>query len=440
MKKRRGISAYAGCVAVCACVVLCACNRPAEHARRLVDRGTALVDAEQYEEALKLFRMAVDADPEYEDAHLQMALLFDTYLHDTSNAVAAYERYMKTAKNETMRENARRWLESARETRSAARTVAPAAAPGAQLSLEEELAKRDLQFEAVRRQTAERYERELEIARQDARAAQEKLAALEKENLALRSAGTASTRAELLDALASNRQIVATLQQALREKEEAMQESRRGQEMLQAMVTNLQAELALRDDVGSVGVAFNAATNQLAELRRIASERTKQYEESMQALAEERSTRTALEAQLRVLQQRYEGVQQQYAQADTRRLPSRASEIPGATLAPVTAAQQGIRTVPQAVTRVAAAASPGNSVARSAPAVSVAPGANVVVPQAPSQTRAGRVYTVQTGDSLMKIARDLYGDGNRWTVIFNANRDILERPNQLRVGQVLRIP
>jgi len=440
MKERRGIGAYAGCAAICVCVVLCACNRPAEHARRLVDRGTALVDAEQYEEALKLFRMAVDADPEFEDAHLQMALLFDTYLHDTSNAVAAYERYMKTAKNETMRENARRWLENARQTRSAAPALAPTVAPGAQLSLEEELAKRDLQFEAVRRQTAERYERELEIARQDARAAQEKLAAVEKENLALRSAGTASTRAELLNALASNRQLVAMLQLALREKEEAMQESQRGQEMLQAMVTNLQAELALRDDAGNIGAAFNAATNHLAELRRTVSERTKQYEEMMQTLAEERSTRTALEAQLRILQQRYEAVQPQYAQADTRRLPSRPGETAGATLAPAPAAQQGMRTVPQAVTRTTAAGLPGSRAPRTAPAVSVAPGANVVVPQTSSQTIAGRVYTVQTGDSLMKIARDLYGDGNRWTVIFNANRDILERPNQLRVGQVLRIP
>lgn len=438
---------------VCAGVVVCACHRPAEHARRLVDRGTALVDAEQYEEALKLFRMAVDADPQYEDAYLQMALLFDTYLHDTSNAVAAYERYLQTAKNETMRENARRWLENARQNRVAVKSAAPTAVTGAQVSLEEELAKRDLQIEAVRRQTAERYERELEIARKEARAAQERIATLEKENLALRSAGTASTRAELLDALASNRQVIARLQQALEEKEAQLRENVQGQEMLQAMVTNLQAELALRDDAGSVGQAFIAATNQLAELRRIASERTKQFEENARLLAEERSARSTLEEQLRTLQQRYELVQQQYAQRDTRPVGNQPGELTAATLAPVTAAQQGIRTGVQPVTRTVAAALPGSTVPRAvpdvatgssiprvAPAVAAAPGANVVVPQTPNQTGAGRVYTVQTGDSLMKIARDMYGDGNRWTTIFNANRDILERPNQLRVGQVLRIP
>jgi nucleoid-associated protein YgaU len=51
-----------------------------------------------------------------------------------------------------------------------------------------------------------------------------------------------------------------------------------------------------------------------------------------------------------------------------------------------------------------------------------------------------RTYAVQAGDSLMKIARDMYGDASLWTKLFYENRDTLDRPNQLRVGQVLRVP
>lgn len=57
--------------------------------------------------------------------------------------------------------------------------------------------------------------------------------------------------------------------------------------------------------------------------------------------------------------------------------------------------------------------------------------ANVVVPEQ---------YTVVAGDTLSRIARKVYGDGARWQAIFEANRDVLPRPDALRPGQVLRIP
>ena len=49
-------------------------------------------------------------------------------------------------------------------------------------------------------------------------------------------------------------------------------------------------------------------------------------------------------------------------------------------------------------------------------------------------------YTVVTGDSLSKIARQFYGDGNRWRKIFDANRDQIEDPDLIRPGQKLKIP
>jgi nucleoid-associated protein YgaU len=53
---------------------------------------------------------------------------------------------------------------------------------------------------------------------------------------------------------------------------------------------------------------------------------------------------------------------------------------------------------------------------------------------------AAQTYTVQPGDTLSKIAKQFYGDLNAYMHIFDANRDKLKDPNQIKVGQVLTIP
>jgi nucleoid-associated protein YgaU len=51
-----------------------------------------------------------------------------------------------------------------------------------------------------------------------------------------------------------------------------------------------------------------------------------------------------------------------------------------------------------------------------------------------------RMHTVKKGDTLWAIAKAQYGDGSRYTVIFEANRPMLEPPDKIYPGQVLRIP
>ena len=53
---------------------------------------------------------------------------------------------------------------------------------------------------------------------------------------------------------------------------------------------------------------------------------------------------------------------------------------------------------------------------------------------------AARTYTVQPGDSLSKIAKQLLGDANAYPKIFEANRDQLRDPDEIKPGQVLKIP
>ncbi len=51
-----------------------------------------------------------------------------------------------------------------------------------------------------------------------------------------------------------------------------------------------------------------------------------------------------------------------------------------------------------------------------------------------------RTYTVVSGDTLSKVAKQFYGDANKYMRIFDANKDQLKDPNMIRVGQVLKIP
>ena len=49
-------------------------------------------------------------------------------------------------------------------------------------------------------------------------------------------------------------------------------------------------------------------------------------------------------------------------------------------------------------------------------------------------------YTVKSGDSLSKIAKQYYGDAGQWRKIFEANRGSISDPDKIQVGQELTIP
>ena len=53
---------------------------------------------------------------------------------------------------------------------------------------------------------------------------------------------------------------------------------------------------------------------------------------------------------------------------------------------------------------------------------------------------AAVTYTVQSGDTLSKIAKTHLGDANAYMKIFDANKDKLSDPDKIQVGQVLTIP
>ena len=49
-------------------------------------------------------------------------------------------------------------------------------------------------------------------------------------------------------------------------------------------------------------------------------------------------------------------------------------------------------------------------------------------------------YTVKSGDTLSKIAKEHLGDASAYMKIFEANKDQLNDPDKIKPGQVLKIP
>lgn len=68
------------------------------------------------------------------------------------------------------------------------------------------------------------------------------------------------------------------------------------------------------------------------------------------------------------------------------------------------------------------------SVAGAAPAAESAP------------ARRSTYYTIQSGDTLSKIAKAHYGDPNAYPKIFDANREVIGDPDKIYPGQQIRIP
>ena len=58
---------------------------------------------------------------------------------------------------------------------------------------------------------------------------------------------------------------------------------------------------------------------------------------------------------------------------------------------------------------------------------------------APAEAPA-KTYTVKSGDTLSKIAKEHLGDAGAYMKIFDLNKDQLTNPDQIKPGQVLRLP
>ena len=61
-------------------------------------------------------------------------------------------------------------------------------------------------------------------------------------------------------------------------------------------------------------------------------------------------------------------------------------------------------------------------------------------PQQTAQATSQREYTIKSGDTLSKIAKQHYGNANDWQKIFQANKGTIQDPDKIFPGQKIIIP
>ncbi len=61
-------------------------------------------------------------------------------------------------------------------------------------------------------------------------------------------------------------------------------------------------------------------------------------------------------------------------------------------------------------------------------------------PPLSSSPQSGKTYKIQQGDTLSKISRKVYGDSKYFNLIFEANKDKLKSPSDLKLGEDITIP
>lgn len=94
--------------------------------------------------------------------------------------------------------------------------------------------------------------------------------------------------------------------------------------------------------------------------------------------------------------------------------------------------QHGIGKVDCRITVVAPAAA--------SPSAAATPAAGTASATAQAASAPSTFYTVKSGDTLGKIAKQFYGNAAKYPLIFEANKPMLSDPDKIYPGQSLRIP
>jgi nucleoid-associated protein YgaU len=128
--------------------------------------------------------------------------------------------------------------------------------------------------------------------------------------------------------------------------------------------------------------------------------------------------------------------------AETDAAPAESAELAAETATPEASAEVAPEAVAEAPpvseepAPVAEAAPPAEQVA----VAEAAPPADPVPVAAAASGGGGGTYSIQSGDTLMKVAFETYGDLFLWRKIYEANQSSISDPNRIEVGTVLTLP
>ena len=67
-------------------------------------------------------------------------------------------------------------------------------------------------------------------------------------------------------------------------------------------------------------------------------------------------------------------------------------------------------------------------------------GLSAPAPSATEKAVETEYYVIESGDTLWGIAAKFLGNGSKYPEIFEANREVIEDPDKIFVGQKIRIP
>lgn len=60
--------------------------------------------------------------------------------------------------------------------------------------------------------------------------------------------------------------------------------------------------------------------------------------------------------------------------------------------------------------------------------------------EAPEAAAEVQYYTIESGDSLSKIAKEFYGNAMDYPKLFEANKEVIKDPDLIYPGQKIRVP
>ncbi len=481
-------------------ILLTGCGRVENTSTNLVQQGVKCVEAGQYDKAIELYKKAIELQPESDGAYLQLALLYDEYLGEKTNAISAYRQYLKISGNEINKEKVRKWIKDATIDINNPKTQFSVGNAAAQNNNDSVL--REKQFDAVRRQLIDKYESKIDVLKDELFNVKNQCAKLSNENIALRSDEKNSQIAGMLNTIASNEIFIATLQTQIEADKREAYAALQAQKTLQSIITNLQASLSLvsgnKYNVDSL-IKSNAflltRTGELQnELKDIKQEKTllrmqvaelkKKYArkyanngnkptveltpELLQAFEDAKKELFELKRRERFNRQEREKFIKTISVL-RKQLANNNSNLKNAqkNLEKNTEVISEVKQLKNELDRERASLKYREKqlfdrtlqlkkmqqsysnlkrqyVAELQKQVksnsSVTDTRKNITGNESAAIKGGRTYTVVSGDSLSKIARKVYGDEKKYKIIYQANRKTLKKANKLKVGQVLIIP
>ncbi len=484
-------------------VLSAGCGPQGNKSTDLVERGVKYMESEQYDKALEYYKEAIKIDPESESAYLQMALLYDEYFNDKTNAVHAYIQYLKISKNEINKKKVENWIREA--TIEIVKPKTPFSIGDSVIldDSDKNYVLREKQFDAIRRQLIDKYESKIDVLKNELFNTENKCAKLSNENILFRSDDKNSQMAELLNTIASNETIIATLQTQIESDKHEAHASLQAQMTLQSIITNLQASLSLRsgrdnnvteliksnefllagnnelqnemknviqdDKLLKIQIAalkkkyghkisssrdiaaakstipltpellqaFENAKKELVELKRrerFNRQERRKFIETISALRVQISNQ---DSNLKKSTKTDTEVKKLKIELDRERstVKQREKQLYDRTLQLKKMQQSYLNLRKQYLSEVQKSQK-NNSVVTDVKKEIVDNAPSVSTPVSSSK----REYIVKSGDSLVKISEKVYGDKNKYKIIYNANKTTLKKANRLKVGQVLIIP